>query len=128
METWLDALEAMGDPERWSSLAYVAGQQVELDPDELRGALRRAMLLVAAGGDPHRELTLDSRAVVALADELGDEPRRERLQLALESLRGLGEGRSAVEGALDTLISNPELSWRCFAAGLLAEELADATS
>ena len=77
MDDWLDALEAMQDDERWASLAFVAGRQVELDAEELNGALRRAMLLLAAGGDPHRELALDSRAVVALADELDAEPRRE---------------------------------------------------
>ena len=61
MEDWLDALEAMDDDERWTSLAYVAGQRLELDPDELNGPLRRAVLLLAAGGDPQRELRLDRR-------------------------------------------------------------------
>ena len=77
VDDWLDTLEAMQDDERWASLAYVAGQQVELDSDELNGALRRAILLLATGGDPQRELALDSRAVVALADELDAETRRE---------------------------------------------------
>jgi len=125
VDDWLDALEAMQDDERWASLAYVAGQQVELDPDELNGALRRAMLLLAAGGDPHRELALDSRAVVALADELDTEPRREQLQLALASLRELGKGRPAVAEAIVVLVSDPDLSWRCFAAALLAAELSE---
>ena len=125
VEDWLDALEAMQDDERWASLAFAAGQQVELDADELNGALRRAMLLLAAGGDPHRELALDSRAVVALADELDAEPRREQLQLALASLRELGQGRPAVAEAIVVLVSDPDLSWRCFAAALLAAELAD---
>src|SRR2546428_7778355 len=92
VEDWLDALEAMEDDERWTSLAYVAGQQLELDPDEVNGPLRRAVLLLAAGGDPQRELRLDSRAVVALADDLDTEPRPERLPLELASLRELGEG------------------------------------
>ena len=123
MEDWLDALETMEDDERWTSLAYVAGQELELNADELNGPVRRAVLLLAAGGDPQRELRLDSRAVVALADELDTEPRRERLQLALASLRELGEGRPAVAEALVVLSSNPDLSWRCFAAALLAAEL-----
>ena len=125
MDNWLDALEAMQDDERWASLAYVAGQKVDLDREELNGALRRAMLLLAAGGDPHRELALDSRAVVALADELDAEPRREQLQLALASLRELGKGRPAVAEAIVVLISNPDLSWRCYAAALLAAEVAE---
>src|SRR5207244_12340519 len=54
VDDWLDTLEAMQDDERWASLAYVAGQQVELDSDELNGALRRGMLLLATGGDPQR--------------------------------------------------------------------------
>jgi len=125
VDNWLDALEAMQDDERWASLAYVAGQKVDLDREELNGALRRAMLLLAAGGDPHRELALDSRAVVALADELDAEPRREQLQLALASLRELGKGRPAVAEAIVVLISNPDLSWRCYAAALLAAEVAE---
>jgi len=125
VDNWLEALEAMQDDERWASLAYVAGQKVDLDREELNGALRRAMLLLAAGGDPHRELALDSRAVVALADELDAEPRREQLQLALASLRELGKGRPAVAEAIVVLISNPDLSWRCYAAALLAAEVAE---
>ncbi len=124
MEEWLAAVEAMADDERWTSLAYVAGQQVELDPDELNGALRRAMLLLAAGGDPQRELTLDSRAVLALADELDTEQRRESLQQGIASLRELGKGRPAVSEAVVVLLANPDLAWRCFAAALLAAELA----
>jgi len=127
VDDWVDALEAMQDDERWASLAYVAGQQVELDAEELNGALRRAMLLLAAGGDPRRQLALDSRAVVALADELDAEPRREQLELALASLRELGKGRPAVAEAIVVLVSDPDLSWRCFAAALLAAELAEAT-
>ena len=42
----------LGDP--LPVLAYLAGQEVELPDEELNGARRRAMLLVAAGGDPHR--------------------------------------------------------------------------
>ncbi len=125
MDDWLAALEAMGDEERWTSLAYLAGQQVELDADELKGALRRAMLLLAAGGDPHRELTLDGRAVLALANELDGPSRREQLRSALASLRGLGEGRPAIAEALVVLSEDPEIAWRCFAAALLAAELAD---
>ncbi len=124
MEDWLASLEEMADDERWTSLAYAAGQQVELDDELLNAALRRAMLLLAAGGDPHRELTLDSRAVVELAEELDTEQRRESLQQGIASLRELGKGRPAVSEAVVVLLSNPDLAWRCFSAALLAAEVA----
>jgi hypothetical protein len=96
-------------PDELIPLAWLAGRAVEIDDDELRGAVRRAMLLLAAGGDPHRGLDLDGRAVTALADELDSAGRREALQ---RGLRELGVDVDA------------ELAWRSFACGLLAEELA----
>jgi hypothetical protein len=42
----------LGDP--LPVLAYLAGAAVEIDESELNGARRRALLIVAAGGDPHR--------------------------------------------------------------------------
>src|SRR5579884_3739632 len=64
----------LGDP--LPVLAYLAGRAVDLDPGELNGARRRALLLVAAGGDPHRELEVDDRAVKALAADLYTDERR----------------------------------------------------
>src|SRR5580765_478021 len=58
----------LGDP--LPVLAYVAGVSVEIDASELNGARRRALLLVAAGGDPHRELDVDDRSVKAIAADL----------------------------------------------------------
>ena len=49
----------LGDP--LPVLAYLAGQEVEIADEELNGARRRALLLVAAGGDPHRALGVDDR-------------------------------------------------------------------
>lgn len=115
----------MGAEERWVSLAFVAGQGVALDEDDLRGALRRAMLLRATGGDPHRELALDETSVTRLAEELEAPERREQLQVELASLRELGNGRPEVAAAIIELLSNPELAWRCFAAARIAAELAD---
>ncbi len=96
-------------------LAWLAGRDVELDEDELRGAVRRSMLLLASGGDPHRELELGGRAVTALADEL-DAPERRGTLLA--GLRALGEPGTEI------LLADPDLAWRAFACSLLAEELA----
>ena len=93
--------------------------------DELNEALRRALVVRAVGGDPLRDLELDEDAVARLAEELDSEERRERLQLGIASLREREEVARAVEEQLATLVSDPDLSWRCFAASLLAAELAD---
>ena len=79
----IDAGE-LGDP--LPVLAYVAGQALELDDEELNGARRRALLLVAAGGDPHRELGVDDRAVKALAADLYTDERREQFGRSIDAL------------------------------------------
>ena len=121
----LDLLDTLGEVERWVSICFVAGRAVTIDPDELNSALRRAVVVRAVGGDPHRELTIDEDAVVRLAEELDATERREQLQLGLAALRDLGRGRPEVEETIVTLIAAPDLSWRAFCAGLLADELAD---
>ena len=111
----------LGDP--LPVLAYMAGDRVALDDEELSGARRRALLLVAAGGDPHRELGIDDRAVKALAADLYDDQRLAELQRGIDALvvrvRDLPRAR---EGAL-FLAADTELAWRMFALALLAEEL-----
>ncbi len=113
----------LGDP--LPVLAFVAGQALELDEEELNGARRRALLLVAAGGDPHRELEVDDRAVKALAADLYTEERRDQLGRSIDALvlrvRDLPVAR---EAAL-FLAADVDLAWRLFALGLLAEELGD---
>jgi hypothetical protein len=121
----LDLLDTLGEVERWVSICFVAGRSVTIDPDELNSALRRAVVVRAVGGDPHRELTIDEDAVVRLAEELDGTERREQLQLGLAALRDLGRGRPEVEETIVTLIAAPDLSWRALCAGLLADELAD---
>jgi len=107
----------VSDAEELVAVAWVAGRGVPMDEDELRGALRRVMLLLASGGDPHRGLELDGRAVTALADELAAPERREALAAGLRELAG-----AAPEAEL--LLAEPELAWRAYACALLAEELA----
>ncbi len=124
VEEWLDTLAAMSDNERWTSLVYVAGRELELPEDAVNEAVRRAVVVRAVGGDPQRELELDETAVARLADELDSDERRERLQLAIASLRSYGDGRPVVANAIAELLANPELAWRCYAAGLLAQALA----
>lgn len=117
----IDAGE-LGDP--LPVLSYVAGHAIDLDDGELRGARRRALLLVAAGGDPHRELEVDDRAVKALAADLYTDERREQLGRSIDALvlrvRALETAR---EAAL-FLAADVNLAWRLFSLGLLAEELA----
>lgn len=114
---------ALGDP--LPVLAYLAGQAVELHDEELNGARRRALLLVAAGGDPHRELGVDDRAVKALAADLYTEERRDELGRSIDAVvvrvRNLPTAR---EAAL-FLAADVDLAWRLFALALLAEELAE---
>ena len=105
-------------------LAWLAGGGLVAD-DERRGAVRRAMLLLAAGGDPHRVLDLDARAVTALAAELDRPERHAGLAGGLGELRAESDGLPRAEAALAELAANPNLAWRAYAAGLLAEELGE---
>ena len=95
-----------------------------IDEGELHGATRRAVLLLAAGGDPHRALELDGRAVTALAAELDSTERRAALRGELASLLEMAEGLPAVAAGLVRLLDDEELAWRACAAGVLGAELA----
>ena len=81
------------------------------------------MLLLAAGGDPHRELDPGGRAVTALADDLDSAARRRQLAAALADLRAAAAGLPAVTTALDALLGDADAAWRWLAAALLADEL-----
>jgi len=105
------------------SLALSAGSDIELPEDELNSALRRSVLLLAAGGDPTRELELDGRAVTALAADLDTPARRHELAVHLAALRSPASGLPLVERALTRLGAEPDLAWRSFACALLAHEL-----
>jgi hypothetical protein len=111
----------LGDP--LPVLAYVAGQAIAIGVVALNGARRRALLLLAAGGDPHRELGLDDRAVKAIAADLYTEERRDAMGSAVDALvLRVRELPRAREAAL-FLAADVDLAWRLFALGLLAEEL-----
>jgi hypothetical protein len=107
------------------SLALLAGQDVELDQDELRAARRRAVQLMAAGGDPRREPDPDGRAVAALAADLDAPPHRAALANGLASLTETVAGLPEVSARLERLVNDQELAWRWFACTLLAEELVE---
>lgn len=117
----LDAGE-LGDP--LPVLAYLAGEAVELDDGELNAARRRALLLVAAGGDPHRELGVDDRAVKAIAADLYSDERRTQFARALDALVLRVRDVPRVREAALFLAGDVDLGWRLYALALLAEELA----
>ena len=118
-----EMLAAGGEDEGLVSIALVAGSDLELPDEELNGALRRALLLLAAGGDPTRELELHGRAVSALAADLDETARREHLAARLAELRSSAPGLPLVERALAKLLADPELAWQAFACAVLAHEL-----
>ena len=104
-------------------LASVAGADVPVEPDDVRAAARRALLLLAAGGDPERGLDLHGRAVAAMADELRTVDRQLALEQGLVDLRFQAEGLPHASEAVHGLMHAPDMAWRAYAAGLLAEEL-----
>jgi hypothetical protein len=104
-------------------LCWLVREHVAIDEEELNGARRRAMFVLAAGGDPHRDLGLDSIAAERLAAELDRPERRARLATALDELPA--EDLPAVTSAVASLHTDPELAWRSFALSLLADELAE---
>ena len=121
-----DLEEAGFPPESLASvLVWLVLSEVPVDEAELGAARRRALLVLAAGGDPHRELVPDDVAVARLADELDDPERRAALAAALDGLAADADGLPAVTDALDALRADPELAWRVYALALLADELAD---
>jgi hypothetical protein len=103
------------------ALCWLVRDRLTIDDRELNAARRRAMFVLAAGGDPHRDLGIDSIAAERLASELDTPERRTELAAALEQLPA-GE-LPAVTGAVESLRAEPELAWRCFALSLLADEL-----
>ena len=120
----LELLEAGPSNSLLLGLAWLAGQEVELDEDEARATVRRAELLLATGGDPRRELELDDRAVSAVAADLDGDGAREQLEDALARLTADSEGLAAVSDGLAQLRSQPDLAWQCFAYALLADGIA----
>ncbi len=118
-----ELLAAGGEDEGLVSLALVAGSELELPEEELNGALRRAVLLLAAGGDPTRELELHGRAVTALAVDIDSPVRRRQLVEKLATLRPPAAGLPLVEGALARLLADRDLAWQAFACAVLAHEL-----
>jgi hypothetical protein len=129
-ETWVPQLEAtLVDSElpiAVVTVAAVAGREIEVDEDALRGAARRALFVLAAGGDPDRGLDLDGPAVNTFAAELDDPDRRAALRAGLIELAADSAGFAHVSEVVHALLDAPESAWRAYACSLLAEQLADA--
>jgi hypothetical protein len=120
------ALREWGDGQACAMLALVAREHVSLPADELEASLRRALLVLATGGDPHRELELDGPAVTRFAEELESPARRAELQESLRTLNEHAAGLPRASFLLEALLEDPNLAWRSLAVALLAEELGDA--
>jgi hypothetical protein len=123
----LEELERSGlDPrstELLVVLCWLVQDQIALDEGDLNAARRRAMFVLAAGGDPHRDVGLDSVAAERLADELDTPGRRAQLGAALDELPA--HDLPSIAAAVESLRTDPDLAWRSFALSLLADELAD---
>jgi len=121
----LRSVERAAPEEQWTVACFLAGRELAIDEDELNGTLRRAELLLAAGGDPRRQLELSGRAVSAVAADLDRPDRRDALHAALAALRAEADGLRAVCESLDLLLRDGDLAWQAFAMALVAEALAD---
>jgi hypothetical protein len=105
------------------ALVWLVLGDLPIRDDELNAARRRAMFVLAAGGDPHRDLDFNSVAAERLAGELDTPERREALLGALRALDA--DGLPRVAEGLNALQAEPDLAWRSLGLALLADELAD---
>jgi len=122
---WVRSVERAEPAEQWTMLCFFAGRQVTIGEDELNAAVRRAELLLAAGGDPRRRLDPFGRAATALADDLDASDRRRALVSGLEALQSEVEGLRGARESLALLLTDHDLAWKAYATSLLAEALAE---
>ena len=120
----LEQLEESGlDPrsgELLVMLCWLVQKDVAIPEDELNAARRRAMFVLAAGGDPHRDVGVDSIAAERLADELDTPERRAQLAAALDELPA--DDLPAVTAAVESLCADPELACNLFVRPALADK------
>ena len=119
------AAESDARGEALMSLALVAGQQIPVPDDELRGGVRRALLVLVAGGDPNRGLDLEGRAVATMAEDLDSPFRRQALAAGIADLRDQAGERTAVVEVLDVLRDDDELAWRAYSAARMVETISE---
>ncbi len=128
-EPWLKQLEAMLQDADLAvgivTTAAVAGRRIAFDEEELRAAVRRAVFVLAAGGDPERGLDLQGPAVSAFARDIETPERRNALEAGLEQLQAAATGLPHVSEAVKALRDAPETAWRAFACSLLADHVVE---
>jgi hypothetical protein len=122
---WLRSVERSEAADQWTMLCFFAGRHVTVDEEELNAAIRRAELLLAAGGDPRRALDPFGRAAAALADDLDLPERRAQLRAGLMTLLHEVAGLRGARESLTLLLSDADLAWRAYATSILAEALAE---
>ncbi len=76
--------------------------------------------MFASGGDLHRDPTLDDPAVLELARDVDSAARRAALAAAIRELEA--------DPRLLEQLQDPEVAWRAFACGLLADALGEEES
>ena len=87
--------------------------------------MRRAQLLLAAGGDPRRALDPAGRAVSSVASDLDSAAARSQLRAGLAGLAADATELTEVEAACARLLAEPDLAWQWFACALLADALSE---
>jgi hypothetical protein len=108
-----------------ATIALVALERIGFEGEHLSAAVRRALLVLAAGGDLRRELSLDDGAVIGLAADLDAPERRADLDAALAALRRDADGLPAAAAAVDDLTADKDRAWLALAAAILGNELAE---
>jgi hypothetical protein len=119
------ALREWGDGYACAMLALIARDGVPIPAEELRAALRRALLIIAAEGDPRRDLDAEGPGVASFALDLDAPERRAALAASLGSLRDAADGLPRAAFLLETLLGDHDFAWRSLAVALLAEELGE---
>ena len=122
---WVRTLERREPTEQWTMLCWLAGREIAIDEDELNGAVRRAELLLAAGGNPHRPLDPFGRAATALADDLDAPERRATLVAGLAARRDVVAGLRGARESISLLLADSDLAWSVYGTAVLADALAE---
>ena len=112
-----------GETDLRPAIALLAARDFTPEPESLNAPVRRAMFVLAAGGDPHRDLDVDGRAVATLAADVDGDELRDALAGGLASLEAEAAPFPTVAATVAQLRADSDLAVRAWACALLAEEL-----